>query len=248
MINAKTDDRHFKKYLKDFSVKVGKTAEDSVKSLAAMGARQIANDVQPFGLANKSKDILEKAVYKDISKTYWDTGRTYNAIKKIKPKLAAAYAKAINEGEPNKAEKIAQSVFSGFEVNAMDSGRHLKASRSIKGRVINPDPMGITDRSQLEAFKAKQALTAGTAKAGWLQAAKSLGSKSKIAAWLNKTGNLGTSSIIKNGWKTIVTVMNNVRYASAVISDSKIQQAINKAYRNNLKIMERKIQALANKK
>jgi hypothetical protein len=244
MVKVKVDDAELKRQLKKFTIGLDKTAEDSITEMARIGATQLAYRVEPYGVTKNSQTILEGAVFKDISRTYWDTGRTYNEIKKLDRKLAAAYAAAMNDGDTSKAQSIAEQVISGFSVGATDDGTHLERARNARGRVATPRPLGITGKAELDRLKARKALSAGTAKAGWLQAGASLGSKTRIAKWLKKAAALGSSQIIRNGWLTAVILVNHVRYASSVISDAKIQAAVSNAYRNHLKRLKKQLEAL----
>jgi hypothetical protein len=246
-LKVTVDSSQLKRDLKKFTEALNKDAADSIIELAQTGCTQLAYRVEPYGITGKAKDISEKAIYKDINKVYWTNGRTYNAVKRINPRLAAAYSKAVNENDDQKAEKIVDSVINDFSIKPMDSGQHLKASRNSRGRVSKPSPVNVDSVSDLERLKALKVLTGGTAKAGFLQAGESLGSKTRIQKWLKKAAGLGSSRIIRNGWETVVWIYNHVKYTSSVISETKIQQAVRNGYVNHLKKMQKQADKIASK-
>jgi hypothetical protein len=215
--------------------------------MAQASTKQLAMRIEPYGLTGKAKDISHKAVFKDVSKVYWTNAQTYNQIKKIDPKKANAYGAAIGKDDFKSAEKIADSVLKSFSIAPLDSGSHLEASRNSRGRVSTASPVNIGDGDNLEKLKAAKALTAGTAKAGFLQCGEALRSKFRIQKWLKKSPGLGTANINRNGWKTVVEITNRVKYASSVISETKIQQAIRNAYTNTVKRMQKQLEALSKK-
>lgn len=247
MITVKMDSKALERNLKEFTKQLGREADQAVIDIARSSCTALASRIQPFGTGTKTKDILEKAIYKDVGRVYWSTGRTYKAIKTINPRLAVAYAEATHQGDTAKASQIASKALGNFPVTTSDTGNRLKAVRNTRGRVNSTNkPVGITDKNSLEHLKAKVVLSAGNAKAGFLQAGASLKAKSRIPAWLRKAGTaLGSSKIVRNGWNTIVTIYNHVKYASNVISESAQQEAIRKGYVNSLRFLEKKIEKLS---
>jgi len=247
-MKIKIDDESLKRDLKKFTQALNKEASESIIEIAQISTKQLAMRIEPYGLTGKAKDISERAIYKDISKVYWTNGQTYNQIKKIDVKLAHAYAAAINDNNPIRAEEIADKAIKNFSIAPLDNGEHLEESRrTSRRRVSKASPVNVGDDQALERFKAAKVLTGGTAKAGFLQAGESLGSKFRIQKWLKKAGGLGTSLIKYDGWKTLVTITNHCSYASEVLSETKIQQAIRNAYTSQIKRLEKQIEALAKK-
>jgi hypothetical protein len=250
MIKVSIDSKKLEADLKKFTKDLNKSAEDSIKEVAQIGSRLLATKIEPFGLTGKAKDISEKAIYKDVNTAYYNIGHTYNSIKKIAGlKLANAYSGQIRDGNYAKAEQIAAKVLMNIEMQTSDDGSHLQHSRNSKGRVKqNAAPMNILDNNSLDQLAAKAVLTAGTAKAGWLQSGKSIGAKSRIPKWLNKKDmSLGSSKIVSAGWKTTVTLINHVRYAANLLNESKINTIVRNSVQNQIKKMQRIADALASK-
>ncbi len=240
------DSGDLERRLKRLAADCQKSGEETILETARIGANQLAYRIQPFGTSKKSQDILERAVYRDVNKAYSSPGQTYNAIKAKSPKLALAYAAALHWGDSAKAEKILAKV-GGFEAGKLDSGDHLEKIRGRSGRVAEPVRIAIDDEQGLKDLKEKKALTAGTAKAGYLQAGASLKSKSRVPKWLKKPHALGTSKIAKNGWRTVVTLINKVKYASNVSSESEQNKAVQNAFKNQMKKMEKQLAAITKK-
>lgn len=246
MINIKIDDKALQQSFKEFTNKLNKTAEDSIIELARTGSTSLANHVEPFGTAKKAKNILEGSILKDISKAYHGTGKTYNEIRKISPNLAIAYIKAVKNNDLEAAERYARRAISNYQdVKYSDSGEYLQSIRGSKGRVTKDAPISLINDQEIESIRREKILSAGTAKAGFLQAGQSIGSKKRIPAWLKKSGVLGSSNIVRNGWKTVVTIINHVRYASNILSESRVNKAVRSAYKFHIKNLQRQVDKLA---
>jgi hypothetical protein len=248
MLKITVDYRDVERSLEKFSKALNKSVEESVIELGQSAAYQLAYRVQPFGVSNKSKEILHKAIYKDVSKAYKTTGTTYADIKLKNPKLAAAYMKAVEANDLRAAERIVDKVLSNYTaVEATDSGDYLQSIRNQKGRVDTDKPMNLTNEGQIKSLKDKLAPRAGLVKAGFMKAGESLGWKRRVPKWLQNAIPLGSSKILRNGYKTVVTLINHVRYASNVMSDSQAQAAIKNAYNNQIRKLKKQLQALGEK-
>lgn len=248
MIAIDVNFRDVDRALEKFSKQLSKNVDDSIVELGQIAAYQLAYRVQPFGVSGKSKDILDKAIYKDIAKAYKTTGSTYAEIKLKNPNLAAAYLKAVEANDLREAERIVERVLVDYTaVQNTDDGEYLKSLRNQKGRVDTRKPMNLTNDGVVSNLKKKLSMRAGLVKAGFMKAGQALGWRRRIPKWLQQSIPLGSAKIIRNGYKTIVTIINHVRYASDVMPEGQIQIAIQNAYRNQLKKLKREIDALAKK-
>lgn len=225
--------------LKRYARAVGMDAEGAVKEYARTGARQLAMRTEPMGLTGKAKRVGEMAVSRDVSLSYASTGRTYNELRKISPRKARAYGAAIEKGDHAAAERVVRATLAGFrDVEATDSGQHLERLRDGKGRVRRPEIVNLTDEGAVSAIRKEKLLTAGTAKAGWVQAGEAIGSKSRFPAWLRKAASLGSASVLRRGWNTVVTLFNRVRYTSNVLPPAKLRAALKATEANQIKRIE----------
>lgn len=231
--------RELESSLKRYAKAVGMDAEEAVKEYARTGARQLAMRTEPMGLTGKAKRISEMGISKDVSLAYSSTARTYNEIRRISPRKARAYGAAIEKGDHAAAEKIVRSVLANFrDVEATDSGQHLENLRDSKGRVRSPEIVNLTNDGAVSAIRREKLLSAGTAKAGFVQAGESIGSKSRFPAWLRKAASLGSASVLRRGWDTIVTLFNRVRYTSNVLPAAKLRAALKATEQNQIKRIE----------
>jgi len=140
MIKVTIDDAELKRKLVKLTTDLNKSASDSIVEMARIGATQLAYRVEPYGTSNKSKTILENAIHKDMNKVYFDNAQTYNAIKKINPRLAHAYSAKIREGDYTTAQEIAAKAIPDIEQSVNDPGTYLEASRNSRGRVGQVSP------------------------------------------------------------------------------------------------------------
>lgn len=248
MIKIKIDDKDFKAALVKFSKDLNKDVGDSIVEMAQIGARQLAIRSQPYGIDEKAENTSIKLVYKDIGKAYHTIGRTYKEIITNNPKFAIPFLKAVNNNDYVLAEHYADKAIEYNGVANSDDGSFLEASRNgSKQHVGKISPRSIADRSSIDRIKELKIKTIGLAKAGWLNAGAAIGSKSRVPKWLRKGLALGTGTVIKNGVLTVVNLINNVRYAESVITESAISAAMNNAYRNQIKKLVMQINNLTKK-
>jgi hypothetical protein len=248
MVSVKIDSKNLEKSLNEFSTKLNKEVSENIVEMAQLGSRQLAHLTQPYGTSGKQKTLLETSIYKDVSKAYSTIGRTYVDIRALDRGKAAAYIKAIKANDLQAAENIIEGVLVDYtEVSSGDNGEHLQRLRNSRGRVDTRSPMNITDDNALLNIKKKAVMRAGLVKAGFLKAGEVIKSKFRVPKWLKSSENIGSAKVNNAGSKTTVTLTNNVRYASSMISPSDIQKAIRNAYVNQLKKMKRAIDALAKK-
>lgn len=246
MISVKIDYKNLEKTLDEFSNKLGKTVEENIVEMAQLGSRQLSHLTQPYGTSNKQKTILENAVYKDVNKAYSTIGRTYVDIRALDRSKAAAYIKAIKANDLQAAENIIEGVLVDYtEVSAGDNGEHLQRLRNSRGRVDTRSPMNITDDNALANIKKKAIMRAGLVKAGFLKAGEIIKSKFRVPKWLKSSENIGSAKVNSAGSQTTVTLTNNVRYASSMITPSDIQKAVKNAYVNQLRKLKFAIDKLA---
>lgn len=117
-----------------------------------------------------------------------------------------------------------------------DDGSYLMSNRNAKGRVsvgLQRKPM---KRADYEQLKERFVKTAGMVKAGWLQAALQLSPKVRVPAWLRKDQDLADVQITK----TSVTITNKVQYASNLITERQIKNAIINSYKGLYKLALKK--------
>lgn len=231
--------------MKEFTRKLNKDAGDSIVELAQSSARQLAIATEPRGITGKAKEVSEKAVFYDFSKAYDYVGQTYNRLKTINFKTAVAFAKAVQAGNLQQAEKYARKYLGGFEMKTSDDGGHMDRVRNSKGRVRDgAETMGISDNSALQKIAETKSKNIAYSKLAWLQAGRSLGAKTRIPTWMSKGKTYGTARVIRKGWGTVVELYNMISYSTNVLPPSKMKNALRAGYRNHISKLERQINAL----
>lgn len=252
MINITVDTREVSNKLKILSTSLNKDIETTYKELASLTASKLAYICQPYGMGNKQRDILRKAVLKDVSSSYWDIGRTANEIKKLGGQnMQAAFLTAVHAGDWTRAEEVVKNVIKNiddFRTQAEPS--HLNKNRKghPRKRVLKEPSSAqvVMSNSSINTLKSKHVVNAGMAKAGWADIVSKLSPQKRIAKWVKRAG-LGSYKIIKNGAMFILSITNEVRYASAVLGANDIQKAISQSVNNHINRMERMIEATCKK-
>jgi hypothetical protein len=246
MVTVKIDYKNLEKSLNEFSQKLDKEVSTQIVEMAALGSKQLAHLVQPYGLGTKQKNILETAVYKDVHKAYSSIGKTYVDLRALDRRKAAAYIKAVKTNDLTTAENIIESELVNYtEVKNSDDGGYLQSLRNSRGRVDTKQPMNILDDGVIDKIKKTAVLKAGLVKAGFLKAGEMIRSKFRVPKWLRSAENIGTAKVSGSKGKTVVRLTNRVRYASTMITPADINKAIRNAYVNQLRKMKRAIDALA---
>lgn len=71
MISIKIEgEQNLKRVLTQYGKAVNKESAEIIEDIAVSGARYLANNTNPFGLSGKTKDVLMRAVYKDVTRVY----------------------------------------------------------------------------------------------------------------------------------------------------------------------------------
>lgn len=247
MIRATIDTRSLERKLQELRIQVGKTAEDNLRETAQIGAKQLAIRTEPYGLGTAQKDGLQKGIYRDVNKAYDYIGQTFNTLKRFNKRLAYAFSNAVKANDLAAAERYARQVIDGFEMKTTDSGQHLQDVRSsIDGHVRPNSPVvGISNNAEIDKIASQQLVTAGTAKAGWMQAGKEIGMKARIPVWLRKSARLGYAKFDKNVLRMSITLYNNVRYVSNVITEGKMKAAVDNALKNQMRKLNYQLKNVA---
>lgn len=118
--------------------------------------------------------------------------------------------------------------------------------RDSKGQV----PKGLKDRGQFhrepvpvgekERLIDKKQAAAGIAKGAWVHAVETMGKKlSGIARWIRRHASRGQSTIRRKGFSTEVTLTNTVPWVQNVQTPAMVKSALQTAYRNTIKRMQR---------
>jgi hypothetical protein len=176
--------------------KLGLTMSEGLKDVARLACERAAKSTFPSGITNKTKEALEKSIYKDVNH---------------------AYLAVPNERLPS------------------ENGDYLFSHRNERGRVPSTTRQKAISFSDYTNIKQNLVKNAGMAKAGYLDAAKQLKDTVRVPVWLRKRQVLATVSISD----TTIVVINHVKYASNLITDKQLQNAMENAFKGLLKRAEK---------
>lgn len=223
-------DKELMRELDKFAKTISKDANDFVVEFAKQGGKELVKQTEPFGTGNKSKGQSEGAASKDIAKVYKHTWKVAKLIGERNKGKAAAYVKAIENGNWDAAEKIARKVLgTDIDVTNFDGGALHKQSRNNQGKVENPSQsIASVDHGAINKYHEQKRSKAGLAKSGWYAAIVKLGGTlSGIPKWITRHGaSLGSAKVSGTGDKKEVILTNEVPYVSNLLTDAKINKAI----------------------
>lgn len=127
-----------------------------------------------------------------------------------------------------------------------DSGKHLESLRNRNGRVpSNKSKRKYISQDSFNTIKNQKIKNIGDAKEGWFDSVSSLKSTSRVPAWLRKSITLGTSKTKGNGINTEISLTNTCKYAYKLITQSNISKSLGMAYKNYIKFIDKKMDALS---
>lgn len=201
--------RIFRRIVKDFEKKTGRKVEDSVVELTRSSAKQLAHRVPPFGLNAQVGKKFEGSIAKQVDRAI----------------------KAGNVGV------VSGATAAQMHASARDNkGQVPKGLRTRGKRVKNP----ISVREKEALIDRKQA-AAGSAKGAWIAAGNSLSGKriSGVARWVSRHLLHGSSKILRRGISTEASITNELPYIQRLQSGPMIKAALQIAYRNTLRQMQR---------
>lgn len=245
MIGIDIDTSDFDRDLTKFRRQLGGSMKDQYKKMAALTCRRLAGMTPPVGTGNKQRDILRKAILKDVGATYYDVGRTANVIKQESgDRMQAAFLEAVHEGDYSRAEIVVRNTLHNIDQfrHTPESGKLARNRTTSKKRVPdNSRPQIVMQKSGINDIKNKGILTAGLAKAGWMGIARLMDLKTKVPVWLRTSG-FSSYDYTTNGTKFQLTATNEVNYASNLLSEREINRGIYTAVKYYMKNLDREVQ------
>lgn len=248
MVTIKLNTAGFDRKIASLARELKLSQEDILTKVAQTGCRNLASRSQPYGFGSKQKDILQKAVYKDINRAYNDIPQTYNAIKKIDQEKAKQFMYfAINKDYDN-AFRVAERTIGVMRVEEAEQGDYLDSVRTTSKRRVRlgVEPIVLLNNNSFDTLKSKFVVSAGTLKASFLSAAQKLGSKAFIQKWLRK-GGLSNVTKTKTSDSFIINVTSLVTYASNHMTPNEIGIAIKDAYRFQQNYLNRQLKAITDR-
>ncbi|WP_395736278.1 hypothetical protein [Prosthecobacter sp.] len=212
----------------------GKKLGVVVKQNARLIAWNLAHNTQPYGMDLATKKMGEAAVLRDVGRVYSAASAIFKKLQDTgQVKVAKEWYKLVKIGGYGKAEKLLKST-SLQERNTpifapLDPSLHDQA-RNSRGRVVRHRPAQILpDAKDLRNYGAKRKALVGFGKAGWITAGASLGSITRVPAWITRHKGIAPGRANDQSNRTydpFVTFTNAVRYASSILPEGQIAAAL----------------------
>lgn len=201
--------RIFRKTVDDYSKKIGKNVEEGVIELVKSGGKQLAQKVPPFGISAQIGKKFQGSVAKQVNR--------------------AVRAGNVGVVSGSTAEQVHRAARDG-------KGQVPKLLKTTGRRVRNPIPV----RDKEQHIDRKQE-AAGTAKGAWIAAANAVGGKklSGIPRWISRHMRNGSARLTRKGISTECELTNSLRYINRLQPPNLIKSALQAAYQNTLRRMER---------
>lgn len=217
-------------YFKEKRGNMQRTLPDLLKQASRLIAVSAATQSQPFGIDDKSEALGLIATNRDINRVYLTPGKVYDDLAS-RPGQAGAFWRAVKSSNWDAAKKIldnSSSRFKGINMDSFDGGAQHRQLRNNQGRIpASQKPvMIVKNPSALKAYIGSELKKVGQGKGGWASCAKALGSTRGLPRWITKHNSPATVLENYNTSVMKVTMINQVPYASAILSPSQKAEAV----------------------
>jgi len=189
-------------------------------------AVSLAYQTQPFGTDEKSEAIGKVATNRDIYRVYATPGKAYDLLNF---KYQLGYWKAVKAYDWDRANKILKRAGGSFAtLQDFDGGAAHRQLRNSRGRIPESQKpvMIVKNPSALKTYVATETNKVGQGKGGWATCARILGGVRGIPRWITKHNSPG--QVLENYGveRTSITLINQVPYASAILSQLQKAEAV----------------------
>ncbi len=216
-------------YFKERGLTLKNSLPGLMRQAGRLAAVSLAFQTQPFGDDETSEAIGKVATISDIYRVYTTPGKAYSDISNVG--AAKGFWKAASARQWNRASKILQkagNILRNTPIQPFDGGSSHRQLRNNRGRISKSQkPVMIVQNTQaLKTYVNTEMAKVGFGKGGWATCARALGGIRGIPRWVHKHGSPG--AVIENYGtaKTSITLINQVPYASAILSPSQKQEAV----------------------
>ncbi len=196
-------------------------------------AVSLAFQTQPFGDDEKAEALGKVATTRDIYRVYATPGKAYDDISDDGAK--AGFWKAVKTSAWDRAAKILNregSRLRGILIDNFDGGDQHRRLRNNQGRISSSQKpvMVVKDAQKLKSYLATEMGKVGQGKGGWATCARILGGVRGIPRWISKHNSPGQAIENYGANLTSITLINQVPYASAILSPAQKQEAVRIAF------------------
>lgn len=217
-----------------YAAVTGKKLGAVVKQNARLIAWNLMHNTQPYGMTLASRKMGEAAVMRDVGKVYAPASAIYKELLETgAAKIAKSWYKLVKTGKFKEAEDILRKTTITDRntpiSSPLDSALHKK-QRNNRGTVSRHRAAQIVpDAKEIKGYGKKRAALVGFGKAGWLTAASSLGSISRVPAWITRHKGKAPGHAedhTDRNTDPYVVLHNDVRYASQILTDGEKAKAL----------------------
>ncbi len=192
-------------------------------------AVSLAFQTQPFGDDDRAEALGKVATTRDIYRVYATPGKAYDDIQDEGAK--AGFWKAVKASAWDRATRILSregSRLKGVLIDNFDGGAQHRQLRNNQGRISSSQKsvMIVKDAQKLKSYVATEMGKVGQGKGGWATCARILGGIRGIPRWIAKHNSPGQAIENYGAAVTSITLINQVPYASAILSPPQKQEAI----------------------
>ncbi len=200
-----------------------------MRRLGRLTAVSLATHAQPFGLGADAQNLGQDATVGDIRRVYAYASDVYPTFSD--KRQGAAFWKSFQKKAFERANAIKAKFSKDFRdtpIDLFDGGRLHQEARNNRGRIpkkMTPR-MIVINAPALKAYINKEFKLVGWGKAGWATCARAFGSVSGISGWI--TRHKAPGAIVENygHGRAEITLINQVSYATAILSATEKAKAL----------------------
>ncbi len=218
-------------YFKERGLTLKNSLPGLMRQAGRLAAVSLAFQTQPFGDSEVSEALGKVATNRDIYKVYTTPGKAYDDIKNTNQGAAKGFWKAVTARQWDRARKIlakSGNILKFTQIQPFDGGAQHRQLRNNRGRITGAQKpvMIVQDVSRLRSYVDVETKKVGYGKGGWATCARALGGIRGIPRWVTKHNSPGT--VIENYGtdRTSITLINQVPYASSILSPAGKAEAV----------------------
>jgi hypothetical protein len=193
-------------------------------------AVSLAKQTQPFGTNGTDGQLMgQRAVVRDIRKVYALPSDIFPAFPN--PKAAGAFWRAVQARDWARATGILHRDcprYRNLEIRPFDGGQAHRANRNNRGRIAKSQDyiFIVQDAGDLKSYINAEFKLVGFGKAGWAACARAIGGTSGLPGWI--TSHKAPGRVEQRNGKGVaeIVLINQVTYASEILTDSQKRVAV----------------------
>ncbi len=220
---------HIAQYCREKGLNLKTSLPAVLHQAGRLAAVSCAFQAQPFGIDEKAQALGVVATTRDIYRVYATPGKAYDDISDDGAK--AGFWKAVKTSEWDRAAKIlyrSGSTLKSTLIDSFDGGAQHRQLKKNRGRIpASQKPvMVVKNPQQLKTYIISEIDKVGFGKGGWAACARALGGTRGIPGWISRQNAPGTVAEDYGAAIMSITMVNQVPYASAILSPAQKKEAV----------------------